>query len=400
MPAFQYQALNQSGRTLNGILEGDSQKAIKQQLKAKKLIPVHVSLLKTDKQGRTHKTKISKSSLCLITRQLATLIAAQLPIEKALLGVSEQTEGSKEKQLLLNVRAKVLEGHALSQAFGQFPQTFPPLFCATVAAGEQTGRLDMVLNRLADFAEQQQKMHQKVQQALIYPAMMICISIAIITFLLLFVVPKIISVFDSTGQALPQLTQYLINISDFIKHFGLYFMFLIVIGILAFQQSLKQEKIRRRFHAFLLRLPLAAYFIKSVNTARFAHTLSILSGAGVPILKSMEVATQLVTNLVMKSLIDEARVTVKEGTNISQALKKTAVFSPMALHLIASGESSGQLSEMLNHAAQTQDDEVKRIIETGLSLFEPMIILFMGGVILFIVLATLLPIFSMDQLVH
>lgn len=400
MPAFQYQALNQSGKTLTGILEGDSQKAIKQQLKAKNLIPIQVSMLNPHKKGQTNKLKISKKSLCLITRQLATLIAAQLPIEKALLGVSEQTEGAKEKQLLLNVRAKVLEGHALSQAFAQFPGTFPPLFCATVAAGEQTGRLDMVLNRLADFAEQQQKMHQKVQQALIYPAMMIFISIAIITFLLVFVVPKIISVFDSTGQSLPQLTQYLINISEFIKHYAVFMLIVIALSLFGFKHSLKQTAVKHRFHALLLRIPLTSYFIKSVNTARFAHTLSILSGSGVPILKSMEVATQLVTNLVISELVENARLAVKEGANISQALKKTAVFSPMAIHLIASGESSGQLAEMLNHAATTQDDEVKRIIETGLSLFEPMIILLMGGVILFIVLATLLPIFSMDQLVH
>lgn len=400
MPAYQYQAINQSGKAINGILEGDSPKAIRQQLRTRKLIPVEVGVLNRTKAGRKDKLKIKKSSVCLITRQLATLIGAQLPIEKALLGVSEQTEGAKEKQILLNVRAKVLEGHSLSQSFAQFPQTFPELYSQTVAAGEQTGRLDMVLNRLADFSEQQQKLQQKVQQALIYPAMMIFVSIAIITFLLIFVVPKIIGVFHSSGQSLPQITQYLINMSDFVKSYGLVFIGVMVGSGFLFKQSLKQEKIRFRFHSLLLRLPFISYLQKTVNTARYAHTLSILSNAGVPILKSMTVATNLITNLAMRKVIEKARLTVKEGANIAQSLKKTQMFSPMSIHLISSGESSGRLSEMLGHAATTQDEEVKRIIETGLTLFEPLIILLMGAVILFIVLATLLPIFSMDQLVH
>lgn len=400
MPAYQYQALTQSGKTSNGILEADSERAIRQHLRDKHLIPVKVSLLSATRKGKREKIKMKRSTLCLITRQLATLIAAQLPIERALKGVSEQTENAKDKQVLLDIRAKVLEGHSLSQAFSRFPNTFPELFCATVAAGEQTGRLDMVLNRLADFSEQQQKMHQKVQQALIYPSMMVFVSITIITFLLIFVVPKIISVFDSTGQTLPQITICLINISYFIKHYGIILLGGIIFLIIMFKQSLKRESVRIKWHALLLRLPLISYLIKSVNTARYSHTLAILSSAGVPILKSMTVATNLVTNLVMKKSIENARITVKEGTNIATALKKTNVFSPMAIHLITSGESSGQLSEMLSHAAVTQDDDVKRIIETGLTLFEPLIILFMGAVILFIVLATLLPIFSMDQLVH
>jgi general secretion pathway protein F len=400
MPAFQYQAIDQSGKTCTGILEGDCTKSIRQQLRARNLIPVEVDILNKSRPGKRDRIKLKKNSVCLITRQLATLIGAQLPIEKALLGVSEQTDGAKEKQVLLHVRTKVLEGHSLSQALGQFPQTFPELYCATVAAGEQTGRLDMVLNRLADFAEQQQKMNQKVQQALIYPAMMVFVSISIITFLLIFVVPKIISVFDSTGQALPDITQYLINISYFIKHYGLFMLAVMLILLILFKQSLKQKKILLSWHRFLLRVPLISYLIKTVNTARYAHTLSILSNAGVPILKSMTVSTNLVTNLVIRDAIEDARITVKEGSNIGLALKNSGVFSPMAIHLISSGETSGKLADMLNHAAQTQDDEVKRVIETGLTLFEPLIILLMGAVILFIVLATLLPIFSMDQLVH
>ncbi len=401
MSAFNYQALDNKGKTVNGIIEADTERLAKQLLKESDLLPIEV--FKIENANKEKKLSFSGSikatELALITRQLATLFRAQLPVEKSLHGVIEQTEKKKSKHILSSVRDKVLEGHSLSQALSNFPNSFPEIYCSTIAAGEQTGSLDIVLNRLADHTEQQLKTQQKIQQALIYPTIMILVSTGIISFLLSFVVPKIVNVFNSTGQTLPELTRYLISLSQFVKQYGLIALFILAIGIFGFKQSLRKEIIRLHWHRLLLKLPLISYLSRTTNTARYAHTLAILSGAGVPILKAMDVAAKLVTILPIKYAVQKAKLKVQEGGSISKSLKSTSYFSPMAIHLIASGESSGSIEEMLNHAALTQDDEVKRLIETSLTLFEPLIILIMGAVILFIVLATLLPIFTMDQLV-
>ncbi len=400
MPTFSYTALDKQGKNVKGVLEGDSPQAIRQTLRDKHLIPVNVDEITKSVQKSGKKYKLKSSQLALITRQLATLFEAKLPIEKALQGVSEQTEKPNAKSILLSVREKVLEGHSLAQSLRQFPNTFPELYCATVAAGEQTGNLDLVLNRLADYNEKQQETKQKIQQALIYPSVMVVVSVSIISFLLTFVVPKIIGVFNSTGQQLPQATIILIGISDFLKAYGIYCALLCVALIALLKRLLKKASFRFKWDSLMLRFPLVSYMIKTVNTARFSHTLAILSSAGVPILKAMKIATSLISNAVIKESVATASMKVKEGASLSGALKSTKVFSPMALHLIASGENSGRLETMLKHAAKTQDQDVNRVIDTGLTLFEPIIILLMGGMVLFIVLATLLPIFSMDQLVH
>lgn len=400
MKAFNYQAVNQQGTKKSGIIEADSAKAVRQQLRERGLIPIDVQSIEKNVAPNRQKNKLKVRDLSLMTRQLATLIAARLPIEQALQGVSEQSEKKQTKSILLAVRSKVLEGHSLANALKQFPNAFPPLYCATIEAGEQTGKLDIVLNRLADYTEQQHAMRLKVQQALIYPSVMTVISIGIITFLLTFVVPKIIGVFNSTGQSLPQLTQTLIHISDFIKQHGLLTFGLMIVALMAFKQALKKPVVKMKWHQLLLKIPLISYLIRSINTSRFSHTLAILSSGGVPILKSMSVARDLISNLPINEAVTTAVKSVKEGSSLSKALKRTKFFSPMSIHLIASGENSGQLDTMLEHAAQTQDNDVSRIIETGLTLFEPFIILFMGAVVLFIVLATLLPIFTMDQLVR
>lgn len=401
MTTYRYQAIDHLGKNSSGFVEMDSAKAVRQHLRDKGLIPVTVESHTNEKKTQINRTKkIKVRELALLTRQLATLIAAKLPIEQAIQGVSEQSENKHVKTLLLNLRSKVLEGHSLANAIKQFPESFPPLYCATIEAGEHSGKLDIVLNRLADHTEQQQAMKQKIQQALIYPSVMTIISIAIIIFLLSFVVPKIIGVFNSTGQALPTITQTLLVISQFFSNYGLFCLLGFVIAAFGFKQALKKEALRMRYDLLLLKVPLISYLIRATNTARFSHTLAILSSGGVPILKSLSVATELLSNLPIKEAVSQAVIAVKEGAPLSKALKKTTYFNPMSIHLIASGENSGKLSEMLEHAAKTQDTDVKRIIETGLTLFEPLIILVMGAFVLFIVLATLLPIFSMDQLVH
>ncbi|QMT60508.1 GspF family T2SS innner membrane protein variant LspF [Legionella sp. PC997] len=399
MGAYQYQALQKNGNTAKGVLEADSERHARQLLRDQGLIPTQIRVLTQQRSGTQTKSKISAADLALFTRQLATLLAAGIPVEESLRGVSEQTEKDKVRELIIGVRAKVLEGYGLAQAMTQFPHAFPELYRSTVGSGEQTGHLDVVLEKLADYTENQQQTKQKVQQALIYPLIMILVSIAIICFLLSFVVPKIIEVFTSGGQTLPEMTVLLINISHFIRDYGLYTLIALIFIFIAFKKSLANEKIKTAWHRLLLRLPIVSYLVKTVNVSRYIHTFGILFAAGVSVLETMRVAASLVTNVVMRQAFDTAAVKVREGCGINEALKETSYISPMAIHLIASGEKSGQLSNMMERAAVHLDNEVKRLIDTSLTLLEPMVILLMGAIVLFIVLATLLPIFSMEQLI-
>ncbi|WP_028387671.1 GspF family T2SS innner membrane protein variant LspF [Legionella fairfieldensis] len=397
MSAYHYQALTKSGSSTKGVIEADSERQARQLLREQGLIPTQIRTFA--KQQLRNKDKLSAQDLALLTRQLATLLAAGIPVEESLRGVSEQTEKNKVRSLIIGVRSKVLEGYALAQAMGEFPNAFPELYRATVGAGEQTGRLDIVLEKLADYTENQQKTRQKIQQALIYPTLMIIVSTTIISFLLAFVVPKIIEVFSNSGQTLPVMTTLLINLSEFIKTYGLLVLLAIIVFTAVFRKSLANMKIRTAWHNILLSLPVSAYLVRSVNVARYIHTFGILFAAGVSVLETMRVSASLVNNIVICDAFDKAAIRVREGSAISQALKNTGYISPMAIHLIASGEKSGQLSLMMERAASHLDNEVKRLIDTALTLLEPMVILVMGAVVLFIVLATLLPVFSMEQLV-
>ncbi|HAT1659687.1 TPA: GspF family T2SS innner membrane protein variant LspF [Legionella pneumophila] len=398
MGAYQYQALKVNGNVSKGVIEADSERHARQLLREQGLIPTQVQTL-TQQRSASSKSKVSAADLALLTRQLATLLAAGIPVEESLRGVSEQTEKDKVRELIIGVRSKVLEGYGLAQAMAQYPNAFPELYRATVGSGEQTGRLDVVLEKLADYTEKQQKTRQKVQQALIYPLLMIIVSTAIISFLLTFVVPKIIDVFTESGQTLPPMTQLLINLSQFIKSYGLYTLAAIILALIGFKKSLSNIKIKTTWHQVILKLPIVSYLVKTINVARYIHTFGILFAAGVSVLETMRVSSSLVTNVVMRQAFDLATLRVREGSGISEALKETKFISPMAIHLIASGEKSGQLSDMMERSASHLDNEVNRLIETSLTLLEPMVILLMGAVVLFIVLATLLPIFSMEQLV-
>jgi general secretion pathway protein F len=398
MGAYQYQALKKNGNADKGVIEADSERHARQLLRDQGLVPTHIQTLTQQRLINT-KSKISSADLSLLTRQLATLLAAGIPVEESLRGVSEQTEKDKVRELIIGIRAKVLEGYGLAQAMDQYPNAFPELYRATVNSGEQTGRLDLVLEKLADYTENQQQTKQKVQQALIYPLIMIIVSTAIISFLLTFVVPKIIDVFTSSGQSLPAMTEILITFSYFVKSYGLYALIFLILLFIGFKKSLQNIKIKTAWHRLILKLPIVSYLVKTINVARYIHTFGILFAAGVSVLETMRVSASLVTNVVMRHAFDTATLRVREGSGINEALKDTRFISPMAIHLIASGEKSGQLSNMMERAANHLDNEVKRLIDTSLTLLEPMVILFMGAVVLFIVLATLLPIFSMEQLV-
>jgi general secretion pathway protein F len=398
MGAYKYQAINKAGIQDQGIIEADSERHARQLLRSRNLSPLSVSQLSATKKTN-YRNKISSADLALFTRQLATLLAAGIPVEEALQGVSEQTEKGKVRELIIGVRSKVLEGYSLAQAMEKYPVAFPELYRATVGAGEQSGKLDLVLEKLADYTESQQKTKQKIQQALIYPSLMIIVSIGIISFLLAFVVPKIIEVFTGSGQTLPASTYFLISLSHFVRDYGLYLLVLLISAVILFKQSLKKVTVKKRWDSILLRIPITAYLVRTINVSRYIHTFGILFSAGVNVLQTMKVSSSLITNLIMRQAFELAAIKVREGTAISKALKETEFLTPMAIHLIASGEKSGQLSSMMERTADHLDDEVKRLIDTALTLLEPLIILLMGAVVLFIVLATLLPVFSMEQLV-
>lgn len=406
MPAYHFIAINTGGKEQKGVIEAESEKHARQLLRNKSLLPIHIRPEQEKKQlGKENRFPVfakqrglSSKELALITRQFATLLSAGLPVEEALLAVGEQTDKSRIKGLILSVRSKVVEGHALASALREHPEAFSALFCATVAAGEKTGHLDKVLLRLADYTEQQWHMRQKLKTALIYPSMIVLVAIGIVGFLLEYVVPKMIAVYGHLNQTLPLLTEILIAISDFIKGYGFYILLILIIGIYGWRQALKRSAaLREKSHRFLLRLPLLGYAIRTANTARFARTLSILTAAGVSVLEAMNISAQLITTIPIRNAVEEAVHRVREGGSIHLALKKTTYFSPMSIHMIASGEASGQLENMLDRVAYNQEDEITRLIEVGLALFEPAIILLMGAIVLFIVLAVLLPIFNLNE---
>ncbi len=398
MTAYHYQAINKSGKPKKGMIEADSERQARDILREKNLLPTEITAIK--KSTPIHrKSKLSAQELSLFTRQLSTLLAAGLPVEESLSGVIEQTTQQKARQLLMGVRSKVVEGYSLARSMKEYPGAFPELYQSTVEAGEQSGRLHEVLEKLADYTEHQQKTKQKIQQALIYPALMVIVSVAIISFLLTFVVPKIVEVFNTSGQTLPTMTRVLISVSSLFENYGLYIGLFIILVCFLLYRALKHKPFKFKWDHFLLKLPLVAYIIRSTNLARYIHTFSILFSSGVSVITTMQVSSSLLTNLVMRKAFEQATLIVREGTSISQALKETGFLTPMSIHLIASGEKGGILAEMMERAANHLDFEVKRLIDTLLTLLEPIIILLMGAIVLFIVLATLLPIFSMEQLV-
>ena len=406
MPAYHYIAVNLSGQEQKGVIEADSEKAARQLLRNKALVPVALRPAQQNKNmpresilSRLQKSRgLSSKDTALFTRQFATLLSAGLPIEESLAAVAEQTERPYIKGLILSVRGKVVEGHSLAAALREHPDAFSPLFCATIAAGEKSGHLDKVLVRLADYTEQQWNMRQKLRTALIYPVMIVLVAFGIVGFLLEYVVPKMIAVYAHLNQALPLLTEILIGISQFLKRFGLPMLIVLVIAAFLWFRALKRSpSLREKTHEVLLRLPFIGYAMRTADTARFSRTLSILSASGVPVLEAMTISAQLMTTIPIRKAVIDAVARVREGAPIHLALKQTTYFTPMSVHMIASGEASGQLEGMLERVAMNQEGEIIRLIDVSLALFEPAIILIMGAIVLFIVLAVLLPIFQLNQ---
>ncbi|GAB5380085.1 MAG: type II secretion system inner membrane protein GspF [Aliiglaciecola sp.] len=406
MAAYAYKAINQSGRNKSGVLEGDNARHIRQQLREMSLIPLEVEQVtekdKRDSSGgfALFKRGISASDLALLTRQIATLVESALPIEEALMAVAEQCEKPRHKNMMMAVRSKVVEGHSLADAMAEFPNVFDELFRAMVAAGEKSGHLDTVLNRLADYTEKRQQTRSQITQAMVYPAIMLFFAFGIVFLLLTVVVPKIVGQFDNMGQELPTITSVLIAVSTWLQDYGLILIGLIIVLVIVMQRVLQKPAMKLKYHQLILRLPLIGKVSKGLNTARFASTLSILTASAVPLLEAMRIAGDVLENLHIKNLVAEASVSVKEGSSLRAALEKTKVFPPMMMHMIASGERSGELQQMLKRAADNQDREFEALVGVTLKVFEPVLIVSMAAIVLFIVLAILQPILALNNMVN
>jgi general secretion pathway protein F len=327
-------------------------------------------------------------------------VRAGLPLEEALLAVSEHTEKARLKSIVLGVRAKVLEGHTLAMGLEDFPRAFPTVYRATVAAGEHAGQLDAVLERLADYTESRHGLRQKISHAMIYPIVLTGLALSIVVLMLIYVVPKVVGVFETTGQELPTLTRALIALSELLQNWWFALIAVIVLLVLGVQRLLRNEAARRQLHWWFLKAPVIGRVTRGLNTARFTRTLSILTSSGVPALDALRISATVVNNLPMRAAVEEAALRVSEGGAIGRSLSQSKLFPPMSIHLISSGEASGELDAMLERAANHQESEMDSLLAAMLSVLEPMLIIVMGLMVLAIVMAILLPIFQINQLVR
>ena len=405
MPAFDYVVLDERGKQKKGVLEGDSARQVRQQLKEKGLVPLSVETTtqKSDKQEgakfQFSGAAISAGDLAIITRQMATLLQAGLPLEEALKAVSRQQEKPRNKSMMLAIRSKVVEGHTLASSLNEFPGSFPDLYRATVSAGEHSGHLDLVLEQLADYTEARYRTKKKVQGAMIYPLVLTSFAFLIIAGMLTFVVPKIVSVFEDSGKELPALTRILIGTSELLQNWWWLMAIVAVSAFFGFKRALKNEDFRFRFDAWLLKAPLLGRITRGLDASRVASTLSILSKSGVPLVEAMKISGQVAGNVCIKEAVILGADKLKEGSSLFTALDGSGHFPPMMMQMISSGERSGELDSMLARAATNQERELEDLINTIVALFEPLMLVVMGGVVMVIVLSIMMPILSMNSLV-
>ncbi len=405
MPAFRYEAADATGKSDRGVIEADSAKAARSQLRTRGLTPISVEPLAgtghAPKRGSSlFGNKLSTQEQALLTRQLASLITAGLPLDEALTALVDQAERPHTHELLAGIRAEVVGGSSLSVALAQHPRDFPNIYRALVSAGEHSGNLGLVLTRLADYIESRNALTGKITLAFTYPAIVTVVAFAIVIFLLSYVVPQVVSVFANTKQQLPMLTIVMLALSDFVRNWGWLAALVAIAAAIVVRRLLKQPDIRRAWHGWLLTAPLAGKLIRSYNTARFASTLAILTSAGVPILRSLQAAGDTLSNMALKENVDDATARVREGTSLARALAAQNQFPPVLVHLIRSGEATGNLPDMLERAAQGEAAELERRTLFLTSLLEPALILAMGLVVLLIVLAVLMPIIEINQMVR
>ncbi|WP_422647884.1 type II secretion system inner membrane protein GspF [Cupriavidus sp. H18C1] len=406
MPAYRYEAVDAAGKTDRGVIEADSPKQARTHLRTRGLTPLTVDALGSAAQAARGGSavgfgrRLSTQELALFTRQLASLIVAGLPLDEALAALADQAERAYVHELLAGVRAEVMGGSSLSVALMQHPRDFPDIYRALVSAGEHSGHLGLVLERLAGYIETRNTLTAKIRLAFTYPAIVTVVAFAIVIFLLSYVVPQVVSVFANTKQKLPMLTVVMLALSDFVRQWWWAALIVLALAVMAIRALLRQPGVRLEWHRWLLTAPLAGKLIRGYNTARFASTLAILVSAGVPILRSLQAAGETLGNEALRANVEDATTRVREGSSLARALAAQNQFPPVLVHLIRSGEATGNLPTMLERAAQGEAQELERRTLFLTSLLEPLLILAMGVVVLLIVLAVLMPIIEINQLVR
>jgi general secretion pathway protein F len=411
MAAYSYKALNEDGKTVKGLLEGDSERHVRSLLRAQRLKPLEVlsssAAEKAESKevmsfsfGKPKGGKLNTRELCMVTRQLASLVKSGLPLDEALHACAKQTQKTKVKRVILQVRTKVLEGFSLAQALGDNPAAFDDMYRALVRAGEGSGYLSQVLERLAEYTQSSQVLKQRIKMAMIYPAVMLIVSLGVIISMMVFVVPELTGIFTQNKTELPALTKGLIALSNFFINYGLYLLVAIVAVVIGCKQYLRSEKNKRKWDEVKLKLPVIGELIQQINSSRFAATLSLLSASGVPLLQSLSIASQVMTNKILQEACEQVSNTVREGVSLSRALEQAKYFPPLLIQLVASGETNGTLPQQLDNAARDQERDLEMMLGVAMSLMEPATIVFMGGVVGLIVMAVLTPIFQMTKMVH
>jgi general secretion pathway protein F len=402
--AYEYVALDAGGRQKRGVLEADSLRQIRQMLRDQGLVPLSVDTA-TERHGGARGTRwqwrrgMSALDLALFTRQMSTLLTASLPIEEALRAVAQQTEKRHVSSMIMGIRSRVLEGHSLASGMAEFPQAFSDMYRATVMAGEQSGHLDAVLANLAGYTERRYDSSRNVEMAMFYPIILLLLAFAIVGGLLVYVVPDIVHVFENTGQALPWLTAALIGLSAFVRDYGWLLLLGTVAIVLLIRWLFQQPDVRMEWDRRKFSMPLVRRITRANNASRYASTLSILTLSGVPLVEAMTIAAEVVGNRWLKRRLNDATQRVSEGSSLRAALESVGQFPPMLLHMVASGEASGELDQMLAKVADYQQQELERMVTTIVRMFEPAMLVVMGGLVMLIVLAILLPILSMNNLV-
>lgn len=398
MAAFQYRAVDADGRNLSGIVEADSARSARSQLRERGLFPLEVAASGSKKSGLGSTRKLRESELVLLTRQWAALLTSGLTVEQALSALGDQAERDTTRQVLAGVRSEILAGYSLRAALDRHATSFPTIYRASVAAGEKSGELATVMNQLADYLERRDELRRKTLQALIYPAIVAAVALMVVIGLLTYVVPQVVGVFQSSKQTLPWLTRALIVVSDFLRNWGWLLALAIAGGIFGLRQSLREDAVRRKWDSWLLGLPLIGRHLRALDTTRFASTLAILVGSGVPLLAALDAGRQVVVRLPLRDAIGLASDRVREGMSLSRALGATRRFPPLLTHMISSGEATGQLDAMLDRAARLQQGELETRTAVLTSLLEPLLLLMMGGMVLIIVLAVMQPIIEINTL--
>lgn len=413
MGAFAWQAIDGRGKVRQGVRESESARQLRQRLRAEGLTPLSVDEVEDSRATRATRTraggrrlgggvdrKLRPADLALVTRQLATLLRSRLPLDEALRVVAQQSERSAQRNLVTAVRSGVAEGMSLADAMRRFPKAFPEYYAATVSAGEQSGRLEVVLERLADYAENASAARQKVMLSLLYPALVTLVAIAVVIGLVTYVVPEVVKVFERMDQELPVLTRALIGLSDFLRDYAWVLVGAVTLMVVSFRWAYGRPGSRKGIQRQFLHLPLVGRLLRELNVARFARTFGILLGSSVSATEALKVSANVLTNLPIRDALLSAADRVREGAAIGSSLYNTGFFPPLMLNMIASGEASGQLVDMLDRAAESQERQLLHTVAALVGLMEPLMILLMGGLVLVIVIAIMLPIFNINQLIQ